>query len=471
MNMEHYSALIGLFSQDWFCRPGSFLSYDQKEYVRKRLRDFSNSCDEFKDGVALLEQIENIAADKGVKEDIRSATNYLKQRWNEKDPRSIFDMHRSLKQYQDQLGPIFYFGLLIIAGVVVFVMFQITSKVSSIFLDDKTARILSRNGRSSQQTVSGSNQQPATVEAPLALPDSLERSEQVFRKVSPSIVVVRTGSGQGSGVVVSNGMVATNQHVVSGSSQYFVEYAGMKYSASIAYRDPEYDLCALYVPGLPAPVSPMVTFKSLRVGQRVYAIGAPRGLDLSITDGVVSGIRGYGSFPFIQTNAPISPGSSGGGLFDTSGRLVGITTGSLQGGQAINIAIVADLVSLLPTRSRNNQESMSPVTNPQTAKDIIDKPWADALKQAKVDVSQAETDWKGYTATIKVLQEQRNILVSRMNGLSANRKTAEYNVLVPEENGQLAKIRQLQFECDQKYRGYVTAVDRYNELSRQYSNK
>ena len=77
---------------------------------------------------------------------------------------------------------------------------------------------------------------------------------------------------------------------------------------------------------------------NLKVGEAVYAVGAPRGLELSLSDGIVSQLRG-GPPPFIQTTAAISPGSSGGGLFDAEGRLVGFTTLYIKSGQSLNFAM------------------------------------------------------------------------------------------------------------------------------------
>ncbi|MGH9440374.1 MAG: trypsin-like peptidase domain-containing protein, partial [Terriglobia bacterium] len=81
---------------------------------------------------------------------------------------------------------------------------------------------------------------------------------------------------------------------------------------------------------------------TLAVGEKVYAIGAPEGLELTISEGLISGLRDFDKERVIQTSAAISPGSSGGGLFDAEGRLVGITTFYLKGGQSLNFALPAE---------------------------------------------------------------------------------------------------------------------------------
>jgi S1-C subfamily serine protease len=82
------------------------------------------------------------------------------------------------------------------------------------------------------------------------------------------------------------------------------------------------------------------------VGEAAYTLGSPVGLELTLSNGIVSGRREEGGHRYVQTTAPISPGSSGGGLFDARGNLIGITTLALVGrehlNQSLNFAIAAD---------------------------------------------------------------------------------------------------------------------------------
>ncbi len=80
---------------------------------------------------------------------------------------------------------------------------------------------------------------------------------------------------------------------------------------------------------------------------RVFAIGAPYGLELSLSDGLIAALRHENGVDLVQTTAPISRGLSGGGLFDAQGRLVGITTFYLSGSQNLNFAIAADQITAL----------------------------------------------------------------------------------------------------------------------------
>lgn len=177
---------------------------------------------------------------------------------------------------------------------------------------------------------------------------------QVFREASPSVVLVRASDrngrvvATGSGVVViAREQVVTNCHVVKSRENIAVGYRGKYLPATLDVADYQLDLCGLIVPGLSTPPARIAPLRSLLVGARVFAIGAPKGLELSISDGIISSIRQRQGKPVIQTTAPISPGSSGGGLFDDQARLIGITTFYLVDGQNLNFAVPAELVASL----------------------------------------------------------------------------------------------------------------------------
>jgi hypothetical protein len=131
----------------------------------------------------------------------------------------------------------------------------------------------------------------------------------------------------------------------------FVRKENVIYLAKVEHRDTKRDLCQLQVPNLAAPAVALGSSRELKVGQKVYALGNPKGLEVTLSDGLVSALRGPdGVEPIIQTTAPISPGSSGGGLFDGDGRLVGITTLQRPDGQNLNFALPAEWVAELPER-------------------------------------------------------------------------------------------------------------------------
>lgn len=194
---------------------------------------------------------------------------------------------------------------------------------------------------------------------------------QLFAQVSPSVWRVLSFDadglllGQGSGVVTLPGQLVTNCHVLARARRVQVrrDTQGAPLPATLAMWDVQRDLCQLQVPGLQAPVVSLASAASAAVGQPAYAIGHPKGLDLTMSAGLVSSIRrnDAGQLLLIQTSAAISGGSSGGGLFDEQGQLMGLTTIASVSGDAqnLNFAIPADWIRDLPRRHAAARAAMA----------------------------------------------------------------------------------------------------------------
>lgn len=193
---------------------------------------------------------------------------------------------------------------------------------------------------------------------------ALANPSEVFRRAAPGVVIVARAwvspdtvvSGNagvvGSGMVIGPGQVITNCHVAGDGAGLVVRRRAEWFHARLRYADRPRDLCQLEVPGLDAAAPGQVAIRDLKVGQRVYSIGAPMGLELSLGEGLISALRMRDGFLYIQTSAAISQGSSGGGLFDESGRLVGITTFYVAGGQGLNFAVPATWIAEVPARAQ-----------------------------------------------------------------------------------------------------------------------
>jgi hypothetical protein len=198
--------------------------------------------------------------------------------------------------------------------------------------------------------------EPAPATEAAAPTHAASPAEGIFARVSPSVVRVNVmdDSGRmvafGSGVVIDRDAVITNCHVLRRGVNINVKLGNAVRTADVQVSDEELDLCRLNVSGLAAPAVAIGSVKALRTGQRVYAIGAPQGLELAVSEGIVSSLREVPGGTVIQTTAPISPGSSGGGLFDLSGRLVGIMTFQHRYGQNLNFALPADWIGEMQTR-------------------------------------------------------------------------------------------------------------------------
>lgn len=159
--------------------------------------------------------------------------------------------------------------------------------------------------------------------------------QQVMNVWTRDVFSVPQGTGSGF-VWDHDGHVVTNYHVVREASEALVRLAdGRDYKATLVGVSPTHDIAVLKIRvegGAPPPV-PLGTSHDLKVGQKVFAIGNPFGLDWTLTTGIVSALdrslpeeNGVSIEHLIQTDAAINPGNSGGPLLDSAGRLIGINT-------------------------------------------------------------------------------------------------------------------------------------------------
>ncbi len=154
--------------------------------------------------------------------------------------------------------------------------------------------------------------------------------------------------GFGSGVALASDVIATNCHVIKDAAKIQVVHRGKEYLAAIRHSDWDRDVCTLVASGINAPAVVTGTTNRLKVGARVYAIGAPKGLELTLSEGIISSLRPVDGGQYLQITAPISPGSSGGGLFDEEGRFIGLPAFYLAEGQQLNFAVPLEWISELP---------------------------------------------------------------------------------------------------------------------------
>lgn len=158
----------------------------------------------------------------------------------------------------------------------------------------------------------------------------------------------------------SSTIFVTGGHVVASARTLTLVKGDHLWPASVVGIDSDHDLALVRADNLDAPAA-VISFRTdlpcpdtipceygLTVGEHVYAVGAPLGLELTLSDGLISGLRGgLTNNRLIQTTAAVSHGSSGGGLFDADGALVGIISSSISDGQNLNFAIPIDWVRFL----------------------------------------------------------------------------------------------------------------------------
>lgn len=187
----------------------------------------------------------------------------------------------------------------------------------------------------------------------------------LFEKVSPTVVVIKTYSedgleiGQGSGFMINDdGIIATNYHVIDGAKMIIVSGLGEEpvYAKHVLKSDPEWDIALIKVPGAKYNSISLNEIKKAKVGSRTVAIGSPYGLSNTISEGIISGVREYYGKSLIQITNPISSGSSGGALLTIKGELIGITTLVIDGGQNLNFAVPASELKRLYDSSEKSDK-------------------------------------------------------------------------------------------------------------------
>jgi len=301
-------------------------------------------------------------------------------------------------------------GLLAGAALAVAITFALTSGTGPSPLQPK-------GNRDPKTTAKAIAKPPATapawqsapiVNAQSAAPAPLS-PEQVFEKASPSVVYITVRDkdfkpiGLGSGFfVAASGLIVTNYHVIKGA-----EFATARVSSGatlfidgVVATNPDGDLALLKVSGGGFPCLQIAKGGLPKIGAAVYAIGNPRGLENTFSGGMVSGHREIKpGLTTIQVTTPISPGSSGGPLLNTSGEVVGVTTAYLATGQNLNFAAPVSGVSALIRKQGKVRTLASAgglrLDTAETAE--LDKAWAAIHK----------SDWSTAARILKSLSEQQ----------------------------------------------------------------
>lgn len=195
---------------------------------------------------------------------------------------------------------------------------------------------------------------PASVFAPLQTPP------EIAKKAFASTVVVTMAEADGklislgSGFFVRPDQVVTNYHVIEGAAKGYVKFVGKStlYAIDgISAMDEERDLALLKIVDAKAPVLTLAENDGVEVGETVYAIGNPEGLEGTFSQGIVSGIRDAGKDKWVQITAPISSGSSGGPVVNSKGVVIGVAVASVIEGQNLNFAIPVGPVKALMASS------------------------------------------------------------------------------------------------------------------------
>ena len=171
---------------------------------------------------------------------------------------------------------------------------------------------------------------------------------------SPAVVLVKTAAGLGSGFFINKeGYLITNFHVIAGEkkisvTQFLLENRILR---RVVHKDieivataPFHDLVVLKLKNFDAPITPVIFApeENLSIGETVFAIGNPLGLERTVTEGVLGQThRNFGGILYLQVDAPVNPGNSGGPLFNARGQVIGIINMGVPTMEGLNFAIPA----------------------------------------------------------------------------------------------------------------------------------
>lgn len=178
-------------------------------------------------------------------------------------------------------------------------------------------------------------------------------ADKIFKMNNKGVVVIMAfddkgkAISQGSGFIVrTDGVVVTNYHVISNSKSIKIKTGNKIFNVDgIINLDKENDIAILKADANNLPTVKLGDPEKIGIGERLYVISSPQGLENSISDGILSGKREIGkNKKILQITAPISSGSSGSPVFDKNGEVIGITTFLLKESQNLNFALPVDII-------------------------------------------------------------------------------------------------------------------------------
>lgn len=187
-------------------------------------------------------------------------------------------------------------------------------------------------------------------------------SRDIAKQAFPSVVmlVMEDDNGQplslGSGFFVREDIVSTNLHVVEGAAGGYAKIVGKRKKYDITGYvaiDRKMDLVLLKINDVNAPAVTLGDSSKIAVGDEIFAVGNPKGLEGTFSKGIVSAIRKIEEDTLLQITAPISPGSSGGPILNSEGNVIGISVATFKGGQNLNFAIPVSYLSNLLTNIKS----------------------------------------------------------------------------------------------------------------------
>jgi len=170
----------------------------------------------------------------------------------------------------------------------------------------------------------------------------------IIEEAVKSVVTIRTDISQGTGFIIDdNGYIVTNAHVLSGASQVqALTYEQDMVEAQLIGFNIQFDIALLKIPGDYQEID-LADSDDIQIGEKVIAIGNPLGLQFSVTEGIVSAVNRQGINgieAYIQTDAALNPGNSGGPLINKQGKVIGINNFKIGGGENLGFALESNYI-------------------------------------------------------------------------------------------------------------------------------
>ena len=197
------------------------------------------------------------------------------------------------------------------------------------------------------------------VGAPAAAQEQEPLAARIARENLPAVVTLVALDDRdqplalGSGFFITrDGVLVTNAHVVTGAARVLVRWRGKNGAAlKILNFARRYDLVTIQTSFTSTPTVLLADSDQAAAGQDVIVLGSPQGLEGTVSTGIVGGLRTIAGVHYLQITAPISPGSSGGPVFNSQGRVIAISTATSAKGQNLNFALPVNLLRDVPPAS------------------------------------------------------------------------------------------------------------------------
>jgi len=170
----------------------------------------------------------------------------------------------------------------------------------------------------------------------------------IIEDVVKSVVTIKTDVSQGTGFLIDNrGYVITNAHVLSGGTTLLVQnYEQTNFETQFIGYNAEFDIALLKISGDFEKLN-LGNSNEIQIGEKVIAIGNPLGLQFSVSEGIISAVHRVGANnvdAYIQTDAALNPGNSGGPLINKQGEVIGINNFKISGGESLGFALESNYI-------------------------------------------------------------------------------------------------------------------------------